>query len=210
MPSERHLAKWMTRVYGLLLWAYPATFRRRFGEDMRLIFRDLCRDTLAESGKVGLLLLVLHTLLDLTTSALREQLLAIGYSGANQMDTSKFDSQVVSTFELFTKMLRAGYSVKQAMQFIADRAPEPTASYLKQMVADWDGGAGFDTAATNLQSKLQSPHFATFITLMQRQREEGGNLADKLDALLPDIKTTVGRDGWSAAIDFSDDSASNN
>lgn len=202
MTAASPLLRVLNQTYRLLLWAYPAAFRHRFGDEMRLMFRDLCRDTLAESGLMGLLLVCLHTLLDLSSSALRERLLAAGYSGAKGMDTTQFDSQVVSTFELFSKMLRHGYSVKQAMAYIAEHAPEPTATYIKQLVTDWENGAGFDGAAANLQEKLQSSHFARFIALMQRQREEGGNLADKLDAELPEMQSAVGRDGWSAGITF--------
>jgi len=46
-PPERDAAE---RVYALLLRAYPAAFRERFGAEMRQLFRDRRRDA-AERGE---------------------------------------------------------------------------------------------------------------------------------------------------------------
>jgi len=61
-------------AYRLLLWAYPATFRRRYGADMARVFRDLCRDTHRRAGAGGVLRLWPAALGDLATGALGESL----------------------------------------------------------------------------------------------------------------------------------------
>ncbi|HET9713019.1 MAG TPA: hypothetical protein VFP64_14085 [Pyrinomonadaceae bacterium] len=60
-----------TRVYGLLLLAYPAEFRREFGNEMLQVFRDSYR-TEARNGSVPSFWL--RTLLDLVSTAAKERI----------------------------------------------------------------------------------------------------------------------------------------
>jgi hypothetical protein len=58
------------RLYGLLLYLYPKPFRARYGQHMRLTFRDACRGAYHRDGVAGLVALWLPTLLDLFKSVL--------------------------------------------------------------------------------------------------------------------------------------------
>ena len=58
------------RVYGWLLWSYPAAFREEFGREMRQVFSDRCRE--AARGGGGLVRLWSDTLVDLVRTAPRE------------------------------------------------------------------------------------------------------------------------------------------
>ena len=73
---RRHTARWpialSARVYRLLLAAYPRRFRREYGREMALAFRDCCRDAYRRGGSFALLRLWLRTLPDLAASALGE------------------------------------------------------------------------------------------------------------------------------------------
>lgn len=62
------------RIYGLLLYAYPAKFRREYGPHMAQLFRDETGDTLGKSGTVGLAGLWLLTLADLLKTSLAEHI----------------------------------------------------------------------------------------------------------------------------------------
>jgi hypothetical protein len=42
------------RIYQVLLWAYPASFRREYGPHMTQVFRDTCRAELAQHSWFGL------------------------------------------------------------------------------------------------------------------------------------------------------------
>ena len=61
------------RLYSALLNLYPPTFRAMHGQQMRLTFRDACRDAYRRRGLLSLLALWLPTLLDLFKSALEER-----------------------------------------------------------------------------------------------------------------------------------------
>jgi hypothetical protein len=60
------------RMYRLLLRAYPAPFRREFGREMALVFRDDLRATAHDRGAAALCGLWLLTFLDLLKTALVE------------------------------------------------------------------------------------------------------------------------------------------
>jgi hypothetical protein len=62
------------RIYSLLLYAYPASFRREYGHPMAQLFRDEARDTLQGSGTAGLIGLWFLTLIDLLKSAFAEHI----------------------------------------------------------------------------------------------------------------------------------------
>jgi len=61
------------RVYGLLLLAYPAGFRREYGEEMARVFRDLYQES-RRSGGFRLVMFWLHILADVAASASGEHM----------------------------------------------------------------------------------------------------------------------------------------
>lgn len=60
------------RIYSLLLYLYPTSFRRQFGRDMAQLFRDETRQTLRECGLIGLASLWLTIIVDLNKTVLAE------------------------------------------------------------------------------------------------------------------------------------------
>jgi hypothetical protein len=67
-----------TRVYGLLLLAYPPEFRREFGSEMLQVFRDSYR---AEARNGSVPSFWLRTLLDLVSTAAKERVCNSGRKG---------------------------------------------------------------------------------------------------------------------------------
>lgn len=72
MRDEWTLLILSDRIYNLLLRAYPASFRREFGHEMALVFRDDLRTTAHDRGRAALLGLWLFTFVDLLKTALAE------------------------------------------------------------------------------------------------------------------------------------------
>lgn len=66
------------RLYGLLLFAYPAEFRREFGNQMLQVFRDCYR---AEVRARALPRFWLRTLVDLVLTAAKERVDSLGRKG---------------------------------------------------------------------------------------------------------------------------------
>jgi tryptophan-rich sensory protein len=74
MNQQSTMATLANRIYWLMLFAYPAPFRREFGPHMAQVFRDDMRGTLHESGPLGLLGLWLITFFDLLKTAFAEHI----------------------------------------------------------------------------------------------------------------------------------------
>jgi signal transduction histidine kinase len=61
-------------AYGALLHAYPAAHRHEYGPCMGQLFRDLCRDAIAQDGLSGLIALWVRALLDVARAAIVEHM----------------------------------------------------------------------------------------------------------------------------------------
>lgn len=62
------------RLYALLLAAYPAEFRREYGQQMLQLFRDCYQREVRRNGFSGIIRVWAHTLSDLARTAPRERL----------------------------------------------------------------------------------------------------------------------------------------
>lgn len=69
-----------TRLYHVLLWLYPANFRRKYGDLMAQAFRDRLRDA-RRDGMIAAGMCWLHALFDLLVNALGERM-AIAKAGS--------------------------------------------------------------------------------------------------------------------------------
>lgn len=70
-PSTDKLALFV-RLYRLLLWVYPAEFRRRYSQEMAQTFRDCCREAHQQAGTLGIVRLWTYILYDLVVTACTE------------------------------------------------------------------------------------------------------------------------------------------
>jgi Flp pilus assembly protein TadB len=110
------------------------------------------------------------------------------------MDTTSLDRQLSDFACVLGMALRAGYGLRQVVEAMSDRAPEPTASVCKGWVADLEAGRTYDEAFANVQETWPSPYLAQIVETIVRHQETGGNLADRLDPLSEQIYRAVGTD----------------
>src|SRR5216684_2068149 len=68
------LARWLCRIYAVLLHAYPREFRLRFGREMAQVFRDRCRSVAQTQGLRGLLRFGVRSLAEWWTTAIGERI----------------------------------------------------------------------------------------------------------------------------------------
>ena len=110
------------------------------------------------------------------------------------MDTALLDRQLSDFVYVLTLALRAGYSLRQVIEVMSDRAPEPTASVCKRWVADLETGCTYDEAFANVQEAWPSPYLAQIVETIVQNQQTGGNLAEQLDPLFEQIYQAVGTD----------------
>ncbi|MBN1140118.1 MAG: type II secretion system F family protein [Anaerolineae bacterium] len=110
------------------------------------------------------------------------------------MDTISLDRQLSDFVIVVGLALRSGYSLRQVIEAMPGRAPEPTASLCKSVVADLEAGCTYDEAFANAQKAWPSPYLAQIVETIVRHQQSGGNLADQLDPLAEQIYQAAGSD----------------
>ena len=71
--SQERWLRWLCRVYGLMLLAYPSSFRREYRREMMVVFRTRARDVMRREGSGALLPFMRHISGDWLYTTLRER-----------------------------------------------------------------------------------------------------------------------------------------
>ena len=71
--SQDRWLRWLCRVYGLMLWAYPPDFRGDYRREMLVVFRTGARDVMQREGSAALLRFMRHVSWDWLYTTLRER-----------------------------------------------------------------------------------------------------------------------------------------
>jgi hypothetical protein len=69
---DSQLTRLLCRLYAVLLWAYPSEFRREFGREMLLVFRNRAREVVRQGGSSPLTFFVLQVGWDWMRSTFEE------------------------------------------------------------------------------------------------------------------------------------------
>jgi tight adherence protein B len=102
-----------------------------------------------------------------------------------------FEGQLPDTLSMWVNGLRSGYSVLQAMEAIAQEAPEPTAMEFRRVVQEMQLGVSRSDAFDHLLNRLPSDDLDLVITAVNIQQEVGGNLAEILEIIGHTIRERI-------------------
>ena len=105
----------------------------------------------------------------------------INYAG--NRERKRFEKQLPDTLTLLSTSLRAGYSLLQAIEAVAQEAPDPTAREFSRSVAEARLGRSVPDALTGIVARTQSKDFEWATMAVEIQREVGGNLAEVLQTV---------------------------
>lgn len=96
---------------------------------------------------------------------------------------TKFNTQLPDALQLLSGSLRAGYSVMQGLEAVADETDDPIAKEFKRIVVESRLGRPVDQALDDAASRMGSKDFDWAVMAIRIQREVGGNLAELLDTV---------------------------
>lgn len=150
---------------------------------MEQLFRDLYHDS-QRHGRRAVFGLWMRTILDFSVTVVQQHLLARGRRAAGDIDMSTFESQLNNNIQRWIDSLREGYSVWQCIEKLAEEGAGPTSAEFKQVLSDIQGGMSLLDALRALQTRVNSARFNEVMAAMEQQMQEGGNLADRLEAVL--------------------------
>jgi tight adherence protein B len=98
-------------------------------------------------------------------------------------EKKKFEKQLPDTLTLTSTSLRAGYSLLQAVEAVAQEAPHPTAREFQRAIAEARLGRPVTEALNGITLRTQSKDFEWAVLAIEIQREVGGNLAEVLQTV---------------------------
>ena len=102
---------------------------------------------------------------------------------ARRRRLDKLRSQLPDCFELMSRILRAGQTMSQAMQTVADELEQPVAYEFGFCYEQQNLGLAPDISFRNLAKRTGLLEIKIFVLAMMIHRQTGGNLAEILDKL---------------------------
>jgi len=102
-----------------------------------------------------------------------------------------FNGQLGDFLNLMVNGLRAGYSVNQAMEAVANELPSPMSTEVGRVVQEIQLGLTMEQALNNLLRRVRSDDLDLVVTAMNVQREVGGNLGEILETISHTIRERV-------------------
>jgi tight adherence protein B len=103
----------------------------------------------------------------------------------------RYLKQLPSAFELMARVIRAGQSVPQALQAVADAFEKPLSSEFGQCLQQQSLGLRPEVTFQKMAERSGILEMRIFAMAMLIQRETGGNLSDVLDRLAGLIRARV-------------------
>ncbi len=95
----------------------------------------------------------------------------------------KFETQLPDVLNLFAGSMRAGFSFAQALEAVADEAPEPSRRELQRCFTESRLGRAIEDALEDSANRMHSVDLLWAVMAIRIQREVGGNLAELLDTV---------------------------
>lgn len=92
----------------------------------------------------------------------------------------QFVAMLPDTLQLLAGTLRAGFSLMQGVEAVAQEVSEPMGTELRRVVTEARLGRPLEDALTSTADRMSSPDFAWAVMAINIQREVGGNLAELL------------------------------
>lgn len=95
----------------------------------------------------------------------------------------KFQSQLPDMLQLMAGSLRAGYSLMQGVEAVAQEVDDPIGGELRRVLAEARLGRVLEDSLDEMAERLDSRDFAWAVMAVRIQREVGGNLAELLSTV---------------------------
>ncbi|MEW6524826.1 MAG: type II secretion system F family protein [Bacillota bacterium] len=96
--------------------------------------------------------------------------------------------QVGDAMALMANSLRAGHSLLQAMEAVAQDMPDPISTELKQVLKETAVNIEVESALRRMVERNNCPDLELVVTAVLIQRQVGGNLAEVLDNISATIR----------------------
>jgi tight adherence protein B len=95
----------------------------------------------------------------------------------------RVEDQFADAMVAFSSAVKAGLSLPQCIELLADQTPKPIQNEFRQVVAEYKLGKPLDRTLTEAKERLKSENFALFAAAVLASRESGGRLNETVDRI---------------------------
>lgn len=100
----------------------------------------------------------------------------------------QIEDQLADAMVSLSSAIRAGLSLAQAMEILAQQTPVPICQEFQQMVGEYQLGKPMQRCLAETRERLRSENFALFAAAMEASRESGGRLNETVDRIAHSVR----------------------
>ena len=95
----------------------------------------------------------------------------------------RIEDQLADAMVALSSAIRAGLSLGQALEILAEQCPRPIGEEFRQMYGEYQMGKPLERVLLETRDRLKSENFALFAAAMQASRESGGRLNETVERI---------------------------
>ncbi|MFN0054726.1 MAG: type II secretion system F family protein [Planctomycetales bacterium] len=99
----------------------------------------------------------------------------------------QIEDQLADAMVSLASAIKAGLSLGQALEILADQCPRPICEEFRQMVGEYQMGKPLERVLVETRDRLKSENFALFAAAMQASRESGGRLNETVERIAQSV-----------------------
>ncbi len=95
----------------------------------------------------------------------------------------RIEDQLADAMVSLSSAIKAGLSLGQALEILAQQCPRPISEEFRQMYGEYQMGKPLERVLVETRDRLKSENFALFAAAMQASRESGGRLNETVERI---------------------------
>ncbi len=100
----------------------------------------------------------------------------------------KIEDQLADAMVSLSSAIKAGLSLAQAIEILAQQTPRPICQEFQQMHGEYQLGKPMERCLVETKQRLRSENFALFAAAMEASRESGGRLNETVDRIAHSVR----------------------
>lgn len=95
----------------------------------------------------------------------------------------RIEDQLADGMVAFSSSIKAGLSIAQSLELLADQGPRPMRDEFRQIVGEYKMGKPLERTLEEAKARLRSENFALFAAALLASRESGGRLNETVERI---------------------------
>ena len=100
----------------------------------------------------------------------------------------KIEEQLANSMTTLSSAIRAGLSLAQSLEILAEQSPKPIQLEFQHMVGQFSMGKTLQETLENAKERLKSENFSMFAAAMLASRESGGRLNETVERIAESVR----------------------